>query len=314
MPARHKKIKKKTQRPSGRPPLAKEAIRGVKNKMKRENLLKAARDSDNIAAHRARAERSRMEAADPALKAERLAKNVPTTIESMRVYDETLGAEIEGGDEDEFAGYFSDKIPPKVLITTSPHARHEAHELAEHLVGVVPNAEFVKRGTKFSVKEISQFCINRAYTDLIVISEDKKTVNGLTIVHLPEGPTMFFSLSSLRMPKQISGHGRATQHVPELILNNFSTRLGATVGRLFQSLFPQTPEFVGRQVVTLHNQRDFIFFRRHRYIFKETERVGLQELGPQFTLKLRRLQRGIAQEMEWEHRSNMDKEKHKFYL
>lgn len=52
--------------------------------------------------------------------------------------------------------------------------------------------------------------------------------------------------------------------VAELILNNFTTLLGNSVGRLFGSLFPPQPQFRGRQVVTLHNQRDFLFFRRHR--------------------------------------------------
>jgi len=49
------------------------------------------------------------------------------------------------------------------------------------------------------------------------------------------------------------------------------------------------PQFQGRQVVTLHNQRDFLFFRRHRYAFRSTERAALQEIGPRFTLKLRSL-------------------------
>jgi len=39
--------------------------------------------------------------------------------------------------------------------------------------------------------------------------------------------------------------------------------------------------------VTFHNQRDFLFFRQHRYIFDSTEKVRLQELGPRFTLKVR---------------------------
>lgn len=56
-------------------------------------------------------------------------------------------------------------------------------------------------------------------------------------------------------------HGRATKHKPELILNNFGTRLGHRVGRMFASLFSQDPNFRGRRVVTFHNQRDFIFFR-----------------------------------------------------
>lgn len=35
--------------------------------------------------------------------------------------------------------------------------------------------------------------------------------------------------------------------------------------RIIQSLFPQEPNFRGRRVVTFHNQRDYIFFRHHRY-------------------------------------------------
>lgn len=55
-----------------------------------------------------------------------------------------------------------------------------------------------------------------------------------------------------------------TEHVPEVILNNFTTRLGHSVGRMFASLFPHDPQFIGRQVATFHNQRDYIFFRFHR--------------------------------------------------
>jgi len=64
---------------------------------------------------------------------------------------------------------------------------------------------------------------------------------------------------------------------------------------MLASLFPQVPEFVGRQVATFHNQRDFIFFRRHRYVFKDGKRVDLQEIGPRFTLKLKWLQKGAAE-------------------
>ena len=46
-------------------------------------------------------------------------------------------------------------------------------------------------------------------------------------------------------------------------------------------------------MVTLHNQRDFLFFRRHRYAFRSTEKAALQEIGPRFTLKLRWLKKGL---------------------
>ena len=77
-------------------------------------------------------------------------------------------------------------------------------------------------------------------------------------------------------------------------------------------MFPPMPQFQGRQVVTLHNQRDFLFFRRHRlvsppwsrvwrrlilgalrYAFRSTEKAALQEIGPRFTLKLKSLRTGL---------------------
>ena len=81
--------------------------------------------------------------------------------------------------------------------------------------------------------------------------------------------------------------------MPEVILNNFDTRIGHRIGRMLAALVPQRPEFEGRRVITFHNQRDFVFFRHHRYDFREDgSRADLQEIGPRFTLKLRSLQHG----------------------
>lgn len=284
----------------------------IKNKMKRQEVFAKQKMRLNKQRHSERIERAKKEEENPQLKEERLAENVTETIESKRQFDESVDVELQG--EDEFKSYFEDGKAPKVLITTNAKAHKEAYNFTEVLKELLPGSTFLKRKQQFNMKMMAKFCSNRDFTDLIVVNEDKKTVNGITFIHLPAGPTFYFSVSSLVYKDRIQGHGRATEHVPELILNNFTTRLGATVGRLFQSLFPQQPEFVGRQVVTLHNQRDFIFFRRHRYMFKNEERVGLQELGPQFTLKLRRIQKGIKEEIEWEHRPDMDKEKKKFYL
>ena len=93
---------------------------------------------------------------------------------------------------------------------------------------------------------------------------------------------------------------------------------------------------VGRIFVTLHNQRDYIFLRRHRYAFRDkrpTEkpiqgpdgkpvagvediRAGLQELGPRLTLKLRRVDRGIQHRsgQEWEWKAHDEKVRTRFSL
>lgn len=290
-----------------------EVLKNIRNKQRRQKVFAAIQADKSKERHLARAARAKEERENPQLKEERLAANIPETIESKRVFDETIAAEVEG--EDEFDEIFNkSEREPKVLITTNSGAKKAAYEFADILTEFIPNVTFIKRKREYLMKEMATYCSNRDFSDLIVINEDKKKVNGLTFIHLPEGPTFYFSVTSLTTTEKIKGHGRATSHIPELILNNFNTRLGKTVGRLFQAIFPPQPEIQGRQVITLHNQRDYVFFRRHRYVFRNEEKVGLQELGPQFTLKLRRLQKGIKNEIEWEHRPDMERDKRKFYL
>ncbi|AJV29833.1 AHL_G0024300.mRNA.1.CDS.1 [Saccharomyces cerevisiae] len=287
----------------------------ITNKLKRQEIFADIKHEKNKERHTMRRKRAKEERENPELREQRLKENVTQTIENTRVYDETINKEVEG-DEDDLMRYFNSNSnePPKIFLTTNVNAKKSAYEFANILIEILPNVTFVKRKFGYKLKEISDICIKRNFTDIVIINEDKKKVTGLTFIHLPEGPTFYFKLSSFVEVKKIVGHGRPTSHIPELILNNFQTRLGQTVGRLFQSILPQNPDIEGRQVITLHNQRDYIFFRRHRYVFKDNERVGLQELGPQFTLKLKRLQRGIKEETEWEHKPEMDKEKKKFYL
>lgn len=169
------------------------------------------------------------------------------------------------------------------------------------------------------MKKIIPQCISKGYTDLIVVNEDRKVPNGLLICHLPNGPTIHFKVSNVKLRNEIRKSDDPSDHKPEIILNNFGTRLGHSVARMFASLFPHDPEFKGRRVVTFHNQRDFIFVRQHRYVFRNEKRVGLQELGPRFTLKLRSLQVGTFDskfgEYEWIHkRHEMDSSRRKFHL
>src|SRR5277367_5715721 len=256
-----------------------------------------------------------------------------TTSTNLNIASEALAAK--------FPTLFGADPPPepKILITTSINST--LHADAELLTSFFPNSKFVRRsshryGHKFSVREIASFASNREYTALIVLEEDLKRPSGLTVVHLPKGPTFHFSVSNWVQGKKMPGHGNPTSHTPELILNNFRTPLGLLTAHLFRSLFPPQPELRGRQVITLHNQRDYIFVRRHRYIFRdkrETEksvvgpdgkvvegvediRAGLQELGPRFTLKLRRIDKGIqrASGQEWEWRARMEKVRTKFQL
>lgn len=240
-----------------------------------------------------------------------------------------------------FPTLFATENPPtpKILITTSLNSN--LHHEAQLLTTLFPHSVYIPRSAhryshKFSVREICSFASNRSYTAVMVLKEDQKKPTGLAFVHLPHGPTFHFSLSNWVEGKKLPGHGNPTDHTPELILNNFRTPLGLLTAHLFRTMFPPQPELQGRQVVTLHNQRDYIFLRRHRYVFREkhqTEknvigpdgkevkgvegiRAGLQELGPRFTMKLRRVDKGIqrASGQEWEWKGGMEKQRTKFQL
>ncbi|RDL35367.1 Class II aaRS ABD-like protein [Venustampulla echinocandica] len=245
-----------------------------------------------------------------------------------------------------FPTLFSDEpLPvPKVLLTTSINST--LHHEAGLLCTLFPHSTYIPRsahryGHKYSLREISKFAANRNYTCVVLLKEDAKKPVGLTIVHLPSGPTCHFSIANWVEGKKLPGHGNPTNHYPELILNNFRTPLGLLTARLFLTLFPPQPELQGRQVVTLHNQRDYIFVRRHRYVFRdkrETEksvvgtdgkamegvegiRAGLQELGPRFTLKLRRVDKGIGRAgsegddaVQWQWKAHMEKQRTRFNL
>ncbi|CAA7013061.1 unnamed protein product [Microthlaspi erraticum] len=260
-------------------------------------------------------------------------KMIPNTIENTREADETmcrpddeeLFADI---DADEFNPVLRQEITPKVLITTCRFNSTRGPAFISELLSVIPNSTYHKRGT-YDLKKIVEYAKKKDFTSLIVVHTNRREPDALLIIGLPNGPTAHFKLSNLVLRKDIKNHGNPTSHEPELILKNFSTRLGNRVGRFFQSLFPQEPNFRGRRVVTFHNQRDFIFFRHHRYIFeaKETKTKGkdgekvkarLQECGPRFTLKLVTLQHGTFDprggEFEWVHKPEMDTSRRRFFL
>ncbi|CAO3587948.1 unnamed protein product [Absidia cylindrospora] len=292
----------------------------IKNKHKRENLYHKLRKEKIKAKSDRRKQIAKDEEKNPELKEKRLRENVPKTLDNTREKDDTMAADDDEVAQDEalngLASYFTG-TKSKVVVTTSKRCSKVCYEFCAELVSMFPDAQFAKRGSNHEIRQIIKVAIEKGFTDMLIVNEDKKTPNAITLIHLPDGPTAYFKLTSFTPSKKIGGHGVVTAHNPEIILNNFNTRLGHTVGRMFQALFPQLPEFQGRQVVTFHNQRDFIFVRRHRYVFRDTEKVGLQELGPKFTLKLKWLQKGTYKrdgEYEWFFKPEMETSRKRFFL
>ncbi|KAJ3672679.1 hypothetical protein LUZ60_007400 [Juncus effusus] len=271
-------------------------------------------------------------------------KKVPKTIENTREADETVCRPDDeelfaGNDADEFSSVLKQNIVPKILITTCRFNSTRGPAFIQELLSVIPNAHYYKRGT-YELKKIVEYATKKDFTSIIVVHTNRREPDALLMIGLPDGPTAHFRLSNLVLRKDIKNHGNPTGHKPELVLNNFTTRIGHRVGRMIQSLFPQDPHFRGRRVVTFHNQRDFIFFRHHRYIFDVREKkedpkdkkaikvskdktkpkvlARLQECGPRFTLKLVSLQHGTFDpkggEFEWVHKPDMDTSRRRFFL
>ncbi|KAG1657804.1 hypothetical protein FOA52_006580 [Chlamydomonas sp. UWO 241] len=308
---------------------------GIKNKLARSEMYAKLRHKAQKTKKMEKKKRQKVEEAMVKDGLEPPPKRVPKTIESTREKDETMvqpdDEEVEvDEDDDEFAEHFKNIRPPKVLITTCYKPSKVMYTFLSEMLEVFPAAQYYKRAG-YPLKKIVKFAAAREYTDVVVFNEDRKSINAMLVIHLPDGPTARFRLSNLKLGKDIKGHGRATEHKPELILNNFGTRLGRRVGRMFASLFCQDPNFRGRRVITFHNQRDYIFFRHHRYIFEEKSKrsstkeaakkmvqARLQELGPRFTLKLEAVQKSTFDskegEFEWVHKKDMDTSRRRFFL
>ena len=53
------------------------------------------------------------------------------------------------------------------------------------------------------MRKIAEYASNRGFTNVIVLNENRKEVNGLLLVHLPRGPTAQFRLSNLKLSRDI---------------------------------------------------------------------------------------------------------------
>eukprot|EP01004_Peranema_trichophorum_P006081 NODE_4918_length_1095_cov_23.206790_g4370_i0.p1 GENE.NODE_4918_length_1095_cov_23.206790_g4370_i0~~NODE_4918_length_1095_cov_23.206790_g4370_i0.p1 ORF type:complete len:294 (-),score=56.90 NODE_4918_length_1095_cov_23.206790_g4370_i0:142-1023(-) len=234
-------------------------------------------------------------------------KQVPKTLETLRTPDETF---VQEGDEeiqkdeeeDEWANYYKEEVTPKLMITTCQNPNKATKKFVRELRSVWPTAKFYPRKNK-RIKFLTKLAIKKNYTDLMIITEQHKEPYNMIISHLPHGPTAFFRISGVILRKDLEEPAAPTTHVPELNLKNFTTRLGRRVSRMLRSMFPIAPNLKGRSIATFHNQRDFVFFRLHRYIFDSLEAVRIQEIGPRFTLRLKNLLNGLFDtkngEYEW---------------
>jgi Brix domain len=71
---------------------------------------------------------------------------------------------------------------------------------------LLPAASYYKRGG-YPLKKIVQYASNRGFTDLMVFNENRKSINGLVLVHLPDGPSAHFKVSNVVLSNDIKVRG-----------------------------------------------------------------------------------------------------------
>ncbi|XP_045464547.1 probable ribosome production factor 1 [Harmonia axyridis] len=290
----------------------------IKNKLVRNEKFKKEQKAKNKEKKKLKKERQKNEDV----------KRIPHTIESLREKDETVikdeDVELVEHDlaNDEFSGYIQKSYEPKVLITYSDNPMRKTRIFGRELTRMIPNSTSLYRN-RSGIKKIVKSANKAGYTDILVVNEYRKEPDGLLVIHLPDGPTAHFRISNVKItPEMGKNHKDITAHRPEVILRQFTTRLGVSISRMLGSIFHYDPEFEGQRAVVFHNQRDYIFFRHYRYGFdKDGKRARLKELGPRFTLKLTSLQKGTFDskygEYEWiiqGKRHSMETSRRKFFL
>ncbi|ELP90748.1 brix domain containing protein C4F8.04, putative [Entamoeba invadens IP1] len=259
------------------------------------------------------------------IRAGKVKRQEPVTIEQKRIRDESTvdfkedKEAVDDINEDEFTAYYQGKSP-KIIVTTTIKPNKVTNKFAIMMSHVFYNAKYFKRGYN-TVKVIMKYAQRYGYTDIVICNDNHKTCTDLYVIHLPIGPSFHFKVFNIINPQQLQDHVRiASWKLPcECLTTGFETRTGIMVARQFNSLFSQKPMFTGRRVVTLHTQRDYIFFRHHIYQFEEAEdqfdkkkgpvKCTIDELGPRFVLKLRTIQKGTMNTInpEYIYHRNIDR-------
>ncbi|KAH6796489.1 Ribosomal RNA processing Brix domain protein [Perilla frutescens var. hirtella] len=209
---------------------------------------------------------------------------------------------------------------PKIILTTSRDPSAPLIQFVKELTLVFPNAERMNRGGQV-ISEIIETYRSHDYTDVIVAHEHRGVPTGITISHLPFGPSAYFTLSNVVTRHDIKDKkaiGKMSEAYPHLILDNFSTKLGQRTANILKHLFP-VPKVDTKRIITFANKSDEISFRHHVYEKRGGPKsVDLKEIGPRFEMKLYKIKLGTMDQeeapLEWISRPYMNTAKKQKFL
>lgn len=126
---------------------------------------------------------------------------MPRTIENSRVLDETVHCGDQEVLQEDLTDELSDNFPsssvPKVLITSADRPSLKSHLFMRELSNCIPNSD-VRLRKGVDIKKFLPHASRRGYTMVMVVNHDRKIPNGLLLIHLPNGPSMHFKVTSFK--------------------------------------------------------------------------------------------------------------------
>lgn len=205
---------------------------------------------------------------------------------------------------------------PKIMITTARDPSSKLKQFAKEMKLIFPNSQRINRGN-YRLEQLLDACRANDVTDVVMVQEHRGVPDGITVCHLPYGPTAFFTLANVVMRHDIPDVGTMSEAYPHLIFRNFTSALGGRVKDILRYLYP-VPKEDSKRVMTFANDDDYISYRHHVYKYEDKELV-LKEVGPRFEMKLYKIVRGTVDKLdtadeEWVFRPYMNTTRKRKFL
>ncbi|KAI1809667.1 anticodon-binding protein [Poronia punctata] len=219
--------------------------------------------------------------------------------------DRSLQEELELDDEYQ---HLSGLVDPRVLITTSRDPSTRLQAFSKEIRLLLPTGIRLNRGGTI-LPDLTKSAQSAGLSDIILLHEHRGQPTGLTISHLPFGPTVSFSLHNVVLRHDIPNtiRGTVSESYPHLIFEGFSTPLGRRIVKVLKHIFPPreaaTSKSLGSRVVTFKNIDDTIEVRHHVFVQTGYDSVELSEVGPRMTMKPFQIRAGLLDQrdgdVEW---------------
>jgi U3 small nucleolar ribonucleoprotein protein IMP4 len=213
-------------------------------------------------------------------------------------------------------------VPARVCITTSRDPSSKLKEFVKELRLILgPTSVRMNRG-QTTLEELVASCRSADFTDIVMCTEHRGDPDGLIISHLPYGPTARFMLSDCVTRHDIGKEaaGGASEAIPHLIFENFSSPIGKRFESILKHIFPAPARPDSKRIITFFNRDDVISFRHHTYektgnyqsVLDATTAIQLREIGPRFEMRPYVIQLGTLEQreeadVEWSLRSFINK-------